>query len=188
MTPPDSIASVMTSVPPDTQPASPARPVPPDTRSATATATSGPIVRTASLSKEAFTGASAGLSAAAFVAVVAAVLLFRRDRRLTNAVKQAHLARSGSVDEQFGHYYVPSLGQWTVTDATRCGARNEILGMSLALSYIHWAGPINSHDSRPLGSQDPLPLLQRPDSHFRAARLHDATACRPTPGTFDGGV
>ncbi|KAL1937597.1 hypothetical protein VTO73DRAFT_13092 [Trametes versicolor] len=134
MTPPDSIASVMTSVPPDTQPASPARPVPPDTRSATATATSGPIVRTASLSKEAFTGASAGLSAAAFVAVVAAVLLFRRDRRLTNAVKQAHLARSGSVDEQFGHYHVPSLGQWmpgevAVMDTTRCGARNEILVM-----------------------------------------------------------
>ncbi|OJT13180.1 hypothetical protein TRAPUB_10271 [Trametes pubescens] len=44
-------------------------------------------------SRSAFIGASAGLSAAAFITTIAAILLFRRDRRITKAAEKARLER-----------------------------------------------------------------------------------------------
>lgn len=72
--------------------------------------------RASSLRRPAFIGASAGLSAAAFVTIIAVVLLFRRDRRLTRGAKLARLSQPRSVD-LFGYASSEGLQQSGIAGA-----------------------------------------------------------------------
>lgn len=109
---------------------------PPNTQTAAA-ASNRP---TTSLRRPVFIGASAGLSAAAFVTIVAAILLYRRDRRLTRAAKQAQLSRTRGVD-LLGYasegLQWPGLASADNDGTPHYGAQDPALGSSLFYSCNH---------------------------------------------------
>ncbi|KAL1937576.1 hypothetical protein VTO73DRAFT_13071 [Trametes versicolor] len=108
-----------------------------------------------------FIGTSAGLSVAAFITTVIAILLFRRDRRLTRAANQARLERSNSICDEGASSLL------AFTQGTRVYAARRSFGTRV--------------------SQVPL-RPQRLAPEVRETPTHGDTTYRPTPGTFDGGV
>lgn len=88
--------------------------------------------RAPSLKRPAFIGASAGLSAAAFVIIIAVVLLFRRDRRLTRGAKLVQLSQPRNAN-LFGYASPGRLRQSGIAGADGLpgdGARDPALGTS----------------------------------------------------------
>lgn len=109
-----------------------------------AAASSGAVAttnqRAPSLKRPAFIGAAAGLCAAAFVTIIAVVLLFRRDRRLTRSAKLVQLAWPRNVNS-FGYASPGGLQQSGIAGADDAdglpgyGARDPALGASLFRTY-----------------------------------------------------
>ncbi|KAL1937593.1 hypothetical protein VTO73DRAFT_13088 [Trametes versicolor] len=144
------------------------------------------------LPRPVFIRASAGLSAAALITTIIAVLLFRRDRRITKAAKQARRARPNSIGEE------PALSLRTFA---QIGPREANLSVVQARRRLSVTTSTNHHSfslemaskavaatvdfariysSLGLGKETIASLQAFRKRHGDAQRIHASLAAQPT--------